>query len=139
MKDFRKQRLHEYKNLRLWWNVGERNTPELSALLKKHPDLLKEALTVHESLNEILNTNDKMPNDFWESVENLLNKFLLENKKNRRVRKDVSRTLEILIILRNKTISEILEILNNIPPARHPRVASAGSRVRICIKDLISK
>jgi hypothetical protein len=138
MREFRIKDLSKYKHMHRWWQLAERNTPQLMALLKKRPELLKETLMLHENFGGILSKNERVPHSFWKSAEHLLIELLSENKKNRRVRKDVTRTLQMIDLLKDKTKSEVFEILNNISPARHPGIASTNGKIRMYQKGVNS-
>jgi hypothetical protein len=138
MREFRIKDLSKYRQMHRWWQIAERNTPQLMTLLRKRPELLKEALMLHESFGEVLSKNEPVSHTFWKSSEHLLNELLSENKKNRRVRKDITRALQIIQLLKGKTRSEVFEILNTIPPARHPGIASTNGKVRMYQKGASS-
>ncbi len=90
------------------------------------------------TLDKVLSGKEKIPDEFWDSTRKILNIFLEENKYNRRVRKDVTRVLDIITVIDDKNTDGVLEILNTVSPSRHPTISS-GDKIRICKKEVHQK
>ena len=137
MNEFRRTGLQEYKNLHEWWKLSERNAAHLSTAINKNPKLMEDVSYIQNSAAELLKYRDKAIDDkFWGATETILKSIYEVDPRNRAIRKDVSRSNDLLAILRGKTLNQVFETLNTIQPARHPRVRGAGGNIRICKGDM---
>jgi hypothetical protein len=137
MKDFRKSDYQKYKNLHEWWELSEKNSPYLIEAIRNNPKLLNEAIAIQSSVSQLLRNRDAViDKSFWDSSQIIMESILKTNQKNRHVRKDLTRALDIISVLRSKTLNQVFETLNTIQPARHPKIRSAGGKVRICKVDV---
>ncbi len=138
MQEFKKKQWHHYKKAQQWWQLGERNMPLVLEQFKKQPELLERSLRLQRSIEQILNNpEEKIPTHFWKEGYEIISTVLKENNQFRKVRKDLSRVLDMIELLQDKSFNETLTILNMIEPARHPKM-SGPIKIKMSKKEIFS-
>jgi hypothetical protein len=120
----------ERPGLAHWWRLAERNTPSVVRALLTTPTLRKPVWQVMEYLPKLASDLDVILSDKQLANAEAILRGVKEKTRNRHLAIDCSRALEILPMLKGKTLYDALGILASIHPARHP-VTDDPARLRI--------
>lgn len=119
MRKFRDQRFGADGALPDWWAMAERAAPDLLFVLARDPSLIKSAGSLLRIAGAAARDGDKdLPAEVLEHAERLLG--ALHEKGGRRTRVEASRALALLPHLQGKTMTQAVELLDSVGPARHP-------------------
>lgn len=133
--NFRNQEMAKFGGLGFWWKIAQRNSLFLKQALN-NKDVRDAAVSLFKHAPELLKNRDQpiAESHFNAGVEIL--KHILEiSRKNRSARKDISRSLDALQILKGKSPAEIFDSLSQVKPARFPSVHTLGSNFKLKIKS----
>jgi len=138
MRTFRDREFSKNPGLAAWWQLAERNTPELIRLIGEDESLQGPAAALLELAGGLGGkSTTHLPDAALEQAKALL--LALAERGNRRARIDASRALSLLPHLWGKTIEDAVRLVAAVPPARHPRESAdvgglldvEGSRSRL--------
>jgi hypothetical protein len=134
--EFREKEMYQYKGLGDWWSLAQRNTPYLKKALLTDKETANAAFNFFKAVPQILKEKNKPVSDeHFRCAMQVLNQ-IAKIANNRDSRKDISRSIDALGMLRGKLLSQVFETLSSVKPARHPSMTALGSDFKLKLGDL---
>jgi hypothetical protein len=120
--DMRRFRDREVGGTRLqqWWSLAERNSPQLSYVLRRDPRLVESTAALMRALPELLDDRGARLSEAQVAHARRILQQLRE-VGSRQARVDAGRALDVLGHLQGKTVRESIELLSSVQPGRTPR------------------
>jgi hypothetical protein len=139
LNEFREKEMYQYKGLGDWWSLAQRNTPYLKKVLLNNKETADAAFNLFKAAPRLLKEKNKPVSDEHFHCAMQVLKQIAEIITNRNSRKDISRSIDALYLLKGKSPAQIFETLSSIKPARYPSVAALGSNFKLKINEASAK
>ena len=121
LRAFRDTRYRTMPGLSDWWKIAGRATPSLVRQLSRSSELRKDVREIMEYLPKAVHLPKEKLDDAPLAAAQRVFATLRKTTKNRRVAIDSSRALDMIDLMKGKTVDNALQLLNDTRPARHPR------------------
>lgn len=128
MYDFRDKDMSRYNGLNSWWELARKNSHYLKAAMTTK-EVSQSATALFKDIPEILSNRDKpLSDEHFNNALKVLEHIATLNTKDRHSRKDISRSIAALKMLRGKSPKQIFEFLAKTRPARYPSLDANESK-----------
>lgn len=122
LRKFRDGDYQKMPGLAKWFELAERHTARLIYMLATNEELRDSAHALLLWAPEVIQDQDApISNDHLDHAQRILAGMTKQKSRNARI--DASRALDMIPLLRDKTIGEAMKVLDRIQPARHPNTA----------------
>lgn len=122
LQDFQKADMIKYKGLGTWWSLARKNAFFLAKALDNKA-ARDAAVALFRSAPEILSKRDAaLSEEHFNNAMKVLNSMADAAVKDRLARKDVSRSIDALQVLKGKSPNQIFDALSTATPARYPNL-----------------
>lgn len=119
---FRDKEFLKYKGLSKWWELVRNNTHYLAKALQQK-DLVDDAFTLFKAIPSLLKDKKQtITDEQFDFLKKLLTKMSELKAKEGETKKDLSRALDALKMLKGKNVKYVLEFLDKNAPSRYPAV-----------------
>jgi hypothetical protein len=130
LRKFRDTDYQKMPGLARWFSLAERHTPRLIYSMCGDAKLRESVRSLFAWAPRIVtNPNEPLPEEQMEHAKRVLTKLASMNSRSARI--DASRAMDALSLIRGKTATDAMQLLNTLQPSRHPNAGGDPSlRVR---------